>query len=97
QYLLIRRSVYQAVGGHAAVAADLLEDVALARRVKGAGYVLRFRLGKGMVRTRMYRGLRQMQQGWTKNLALLFPDASTLAHHRIAEFGVLVAMPSVTV
>jgi glycosyltransferase involved in cell wall biosynthesis len=93
QYLLIRRAVYQAVGGHAAVAADLLEDVALARRVKGAGYVLRFRLGKGMVRTRMYRGLRQMREGWTKNLALLFPDAGSLAYRRLAEFAALVALP----
>ncbi len=93
QYLLIRRSVYQEVGGHAAVAADLLEDVALARRVKSAGRVLRFRLGKGMVRTRMYRGLQQMREGWTKNLALLFPDASSLACRRMAEFVVLVALP----
>ncbi len=93
QYLLIRRGVYQEVGGHAAVAGDLLEDVALARRVKGAGHVLRFRLGKGMVRTRMYRGLQQMREGWTKNLALLFPDASSLACRRMAEFAVLVALP----
>lgn len=93
QYLLIRRGVYQEVGGHAAVAGDLLEDVALARRVKGAGHLLRFRIGKGMVRTRMYRGLRQMQEGWTKNLALLFPDASSLAYRRMAEFAVLVALP----
>ena len=93
QYLLIRRSVYQEVGGHAAVAGDLLEDVALARRVKGAGHLLRFRIGKGMVRTRMYRGLRQMREGWTKNLALLFPDASSLAYRRMAEFAVLVALP----
>jgi glycosyltransferase involved in cell wall biosynthesis len=93
QYLLIRRAVYQAVGGHAAVAADLLEDVALARLVKGAGYRLRFRLGKGMVRTRMYRGLRQMREGWTKNLALLFPSATSLACRRMAEFVVLVALP----
>jgi GT2 family glycosyltransferase len=93
QYLLIRRSVYHEVGGHAAVAGDLLEDVALARRVKGAGHVLRFRLGKGMVRTRMYRGLQQMREGWTKNLALLFPGASSLACRRMAEFVVLVALP----
>ncbi len=96
QYLLIRRGVYQEVGGHAAVAGDLLEDVALARRVKAAGHVLRFRMGKGMVRTRMYRGLRQMREGWTKNLALLFPDASSLACRRLAEFAALVALPPAT-
>ena len=34
QYLLISRDAYDAVGGHAAVAGSLLEDVALARLVK---------------------------------------------------------------
>jgi glycosyltransferase involved in cell wall biosynthesis len=96
QYLLIRRNVYEEIGGHAAVAGDLLEDVALARRVKSAGHILRFRLGKGMVRTRMYRGLRQMREGWTKNLALLFPETKSLAYRRLAEFAVLVAMPLAT-
>src|SRR5580698_757204 len=31
QYLLVSREAYEAVGGHAAIAGDLLEDVALAR------------------------------------------------------------------
>ncbi len=34
QYILITREAYDAVGGHAAIAASLLEDVALARAVK---------------------------------------------------------------
>ena len=37
QYMLITREAYDAVGGHAAVATDLLEDVALAKRVKATG------------------------------------------------------------
>ncbi len=94
QYLLIRRAVYHAIGGHAAVAGDVLEDVALARRAKSAGYSLRFRIGKGMVRTRMYRGWREMREGWTKNLALLFPDAHRLACRRMVEFAALAVLPS---
>ena len=38
QYLLIRRDVYDAIGGHAAVATAILEDVELAKRAKQAGY-----------------------------------------------------------
>ena len=38
QYLLIRREVYDAIGGHAAVATAILEDVELAKRAKQAGY-----------------------------------------------------------
>lgn len=68
QYILILRDVYNAVGGHGAVAGDVLEDVALARRVKGAGYGIYFTAPIGVVSTRMYRTFGGMWEGWTKNL-----------------------------
>jgi glycosyltransferase involved in cell wall biosynthesis len=74
QYILIRRDTYDAVGGHAAIAGDILEDVALARAVKSSGRNIRFRYAADRVRTRMYRNYRQLRDGWTKNLALLFPN-----------------------
>jgi glycosyltransferase involved in cell wall biosynthesis len=73
QYILARRSAYEAVGGHAAIAGEILEDVALARLFRNAGYRLYFRYGGNGVRTRMYRNWAQLREGWTKNLALLFP------------------------
>jgi len=71
QFLLIRRDVYQAVGGHASVAGEVLEDVALAKRVKSADYRIWFAGGRGVVRVRMYRTFRSMWQGWKKNLFML--------------------------
>jgi glycosyltransferase involved in cell wall biosynthesis len=91
QYLLISRAAYGAVGGHAAVASSLLEDVALARAVRDADLRIRFRYGGDAVRTRMYRGFGQMREGWTKNLKLLFPSTVTLALWRALEFCVAVA------
>lgn len=79
QYILIRRETYDAVGGHAAIAGNILEDVALARVVKSSGRRIRFRYAADRVRTRMYRNYRQLRDGWTKNLALLFPNAGWLA------------------
>jgi glycosyltransferase involved in cell wall biosynthesis len=79
QYILIRRETYDAVGGHAAVASDILEDVALARAVKSSGRRIRFRYAADKVRTRMYRNYAQLRDGWTKNLALLFPSLGWLA------------------
>jgi hypothetical protein len=79
QFILLRRDAYEAVGGHAAVAADILEDVALARAVKRSGQKIRFRYAPDAVRTRMYRSYRQLRDGWTKNLALLFPRPGWLA------------------
>ena len=79
QYILIRREAYDAIGGHAAVANEILEDVALARRVKSSGRKLRFRYAADSVGTRMYRNFAQLREGWTKNLALLFPNPGWLA------------------
>ena len=71
QFLLILRDAYEAVGSHAAIASEILEDVALARRVKSHGYAIYFTAPMGIVRTRMYRSFGAMWQGWTKNLYLL--------------------------
>jgi glycosyltransferase involved in cell wall biosynthesis len=90
QYLLISREAYDAVGGHAAIAGDLLEDVALARAVKRSGRKIFFRYGGEAVRTRMYRSFSQLREGWTKNLALLFPSPLRLAMVRLMEFGLIV-------
>lgn len=86
QYLLISREAYRAVGGHASVAASLLEDVALASAVKRSGRRIFFRYGGDAVRTRMYRSFGELRDGWTKNLALLFPSPVRLAVLRITEF-----------
>jgi len=87
QYILIRRPTYEAVGGHAAIATSLLEDVALARLVKDSGRRIRFRYAADAVRTRMYRNFRQLREGWTKNLALLFPRPGWLAAKSLLAWG----------
>jgi glycosyltransferase involved in cell wall biosynthesis len=71
QFILVRRDVYESVGGHRAVADEILEDVAVARLVKRAGSRLYFATGLGIVRTRMYRSFGAMWEGWTKNLYAL--------------------------
>jgi len=90
QYLLITRTAYDAVGGHAAVATCLLEDVELARAVKRSGRRIRFRFGGDAVRTRMYRSFAQLVEGWTKNLALLFKAPARRALMRLLEFLAIV-------
>jgi cellulose synthase/poly-beta-1,6-N-acetylglucosamine synthase-like glycosyltransferase len=68
QFLMTLRDVYQKVGGDAAIAGEVLEDVALARRVKQAGYQIYFTAPLGTVSTRMYRSFPALWEGWTKNL-----------------------------
>jgi cellulose synthase/poly-beta-1,6-N-acetylglucosamine synthase-like glycosyltransferase len=97
QYILITREAYDAVGGHAALAANLLEDVALARAVKQSGRKIFFRYGGDAVRTRMYRTFAQLREGWTKNLALLFPSPVRLATLRIVEFALILCSLAITI
>jgi glycosyltransferase involved in cell wall biosynthesis len=97
QYILITREAYDAVGGHGAVATSLLEDVALVRAVKQSGRKIFFRYGADAVRTRMYRDFAQLREGWTKNLALLFPSPVRLALLRAIEFALIVATVSIAI
>lgn len=89
QYILITREAYDAIGGHAAVSSSLLEDVALAKAVKASGRRIFFRFGGDAVRTRMYRSFAHLREGWTKNLALLFPSPMRLALLRLTEFALV--------
>ena len=97
QYILITREAYDAVGGHAAIAANLLEDVALARAVKRSGRRIFFRYGGDAVRTRMYHSFAQLREGWTKNLALLFPSPVRLAALRTLELVLIIASFTISI
>jgi chlorobactene glucosyltransferase len=74
QFLLVRRSAYLGVGGHAAVRGEVCEDKALAGLVKRAG--LRFRLfgAEHLARTRMYRDLPSLWEGLSKNASEIMGD-----------------------
>lgn len=67
QFLLFRAEVYWALGGHESVRDELVEDFALARRVKGTGHRLVLADGRQLVTTRMYRSLGEIWEGFTKN------------------------------
>jgi hypothetical protein len=69
QCLLVRRDAYEAVGGFGAVAGSLVEDVALARRLKAAGHGLEVRLAPGLAAVRMYGRFGDLWEGLAKNLA----------------------------
>lgn len=97
QYLLVEREAYEAVGGHAAIASSILEDVALARAIKRSGRKVFFRYGGEVVRARMYRSFAQLREGWTKNLVLLFPMPGQLAVLRFTEFLLLVGSATLAV
>jgi glycosyltransferase involved in cell wall biosynthesis len=93
QFLLIEQYAYFAVGGHRAVGKEILEDVALARNVKHSKRTIRFRYAADALSAQMYRSTSEMMEGWTKNLALLFPKPIALALWRILDLLLFVGLP----
>ncbi|MDB9322328.1 glycosyltransferase family 2 protein [Nodularia spumigena CS-591/04] len=67
-FMLFRRSAYEQIGGHEAVANQVAEDVALARRIKKNGLKLSYSLGANLASLRMYSSWGALWEGWTKIL-----------------------------
>ena len=93
QFMLAEREAYFAVGGHRGVGLEILEDVALARKIKRAKHGIRFRYAPDALAARMYRTLPEMVEGWTKNLALLFPRPLWLAGGRMLYLLLFFGLP----
>jgi 4,4'-diaponeurosporenoate glycosyltransferase len=68
--LLTSRADYDRAGGHAAVRAAILDDVELAAAYHRAGLPVVCAVGGPSIRMRSYPGgVRQLADGWTKNVA----------------------------
>lgn len=78
QCILVRRAVYDAIGGHQAVRGEIAEDLALAVRIKQMGHRLALADGRGLMATRMYTSLPEIWEGWTKNAYLGLGDRAWL-------------------
>ncbi|HEU4400063.1 MAG TPA: glycosyltransferase family 2 protein [Actinomycetota bacterium] len=92
QCLLVRRDAYDAAGGFAAVAGCLVEDVALARRLKAGGHGLAVWLAPQLVAVRMYERPGDLWEGLAKNLAEVW-GSSAAAVSRQAGSAILGAVP----
>ncbi len=68
QYIVIKRSAYEAAGGHEAVRDRFVEDIYMAKRVKALGLPIRVAIGTEISSTRMYTSLPQLVRGWSRIL-----------------------------
>jgi hypothetical protein len=78
QFILIKRSTYDTIGGHASVKNSIVEDKDISAQVKRSGHRLIVADGMKLVRTRMYTSLPEMWEGWTKNIYLGLRDEPSL-------------------
>ncbi|HMD80572.1 MAG TPA: glycosyltransferase, partial [Anaerolineales bacterium] len=90
QFILVKRSTYDAIGGYESVKNQIVEDKAIAERVKWSGYRLIVADGMRMIRTRMYTSLPEMWEGWTKNIYLGLRDQSSML--MLGIFGGFIAL-----
>jgi len=92
QCLLVRRDAYDAVGGFAAVAGSLVEDVALARLLAAAGHALDVRLAPGLASVRMYQRPGDLWEGLARNLAEVWGSGACALGGQAAR-ALLAALP----
>jgi GT2 family glycosyltransferase len=76
---LLSRSAYLQIGGFEALRMEIIEDLALARRIKHAGLVQRVAFGRGLVSLHWASGVRGLVGVMTKNLFSAFRFSIGLA------------------
>ncbi len=69
---LIVRGVYDEIGGHEALKDAVVDDVALARQVRRSGRATEVVRADDFVSLRMYHGLAEIVEGFTKNSFAVF-------------------------
>lgn len=69
---VVRRETYETIGRHTRLRDAVIDDIGLARIVRAFGFRSRSVNADGLIRIRMYRGLRQIVDGFTKNSFMVF-------------------------
>jgi hypothetical protein len=75
QFLLVDTAAYRDAGGHAAVRAEVLDDLALLRSVKAHGGRGGVADGTALATCRMYGGWDELREGYAKSLWSAFGSA----------------------
>jgi hypothetical protein len=88
QFMLFERGAYEAAGGHAAVKGELLEDIALARKVVWGGGRAGLLFADGLLRCRMYAGWGAFVRGWKR----IYTEAANRKPRRLVKNALVVAV-----
>ncbi len=69
-FIMIRKEIYQKIGGHETLKQAILEDIGLAKLAKQYGSKNMIADAKNIYSIRMYHSLREIWEGWRKNIFL---------------------------
>jgi chlorobactene glucosyltransferase len=68
QFLMLRRNVYEAIGGYEALRGNSLDDFSIARRIQAAGIDWRVYSSGGRLTTESYRSTKDAIEGYGKSI-----------------------------
>jgi len=71
-FILIKKKVFDKVGGYSTIRDKITDDVELARIVKQSGFKITLINGQDALYLRMYRNFKDLWMGWSKNIFLGF-------------------------
>ena len=97
QWIAFTRQAYRTIGGHTSVKGEVVEDVALSRRIKQHRIPMLLTAGTGAISCRMYHNAGEVWGGFSKNLYgiagyRLAPFLAILAGHFIAYIWPFIAI-----
>ncbi|MEP6992359.1 MAG: glycosyltransferase family 2 protein [bacterium] len=96
QCIFVRRQAYQDCGGHGAVRGKVAEDLALAQLYFRSGRRTVLILGLNQLSTRMYTSLRELVDGWGKNIFAGGRDTVPLGRFGRWLFPFLLLLPALS-
>jgi len=95
-FLLFRRQAYEAIGGHAAMKDETVEDLRLAQRIKETGHRLYGVNAVPLVTCRRRIGLKEIWHGWSRVFYSGLDNNILVALAALAGMGLFLFLPWVT-
>jgi len=93
QFMLFKREVYEAIGGHESVKGKILEDVIISKQVKRCGYKFMIFDGSNNLYCRMYHNFSEIVSGYSKVLFSSFDYSVTMISTAIVLIAAIYLMP----
>lgn len=88
-FMLIKRSVFDAVGGYATIKGKIADDAEMAKLVKNSGYKVGLANAQSLMKIRMYDSFHAVWEGWSKNIFMGLVQKRGITSH---SFQILVAI-----
>jgi chlorobactene glucosyltransferase len=95
QFMLFKKDVYKAIGGHESVKGEILEDVIISKQVKRCGYKFMIFDGRSNLYCRMYHNFSEVVSGYSKVLFSSFDYSITMMSTAIVVIAAIYLMPFV--